>query len=210
MAIDTDKSYQMRVKARREFKKKILDAASELMRERGYVNVTLDHIAERLHISKVTIYNHWTSKQEIIFDLHRIAYKIVIESLQKIVEDDDTPVSKLRRAIENHVSQAVVAGVGPMLPQQDWLVISRHKKEIVKLRDIYEEMLCSIIKEGIKKREFRRVDVKLLVYTILGAVNYTFVWYSPEGSMSPEEIASAMSDFILSGIMSQAPVKKKK
>jgi TetR/AcrR family transcriptional regulator, cholesterol catabolism regulator len=210
MAIDTDKSYQMRVKARREFKKKILDAASELMRERGYVNVTLDHIAERLHISKVTIYNHWTSKQEIIFDLHRIAYKIVIESLQKIVEDDDTPVSKLRRAIENHVSQAVVAGVGPMLPQQDWLVISRHKREIVKLRDIYEEMLCSIIKEGIKKREFRRVDVKLLVYTILGAVNYTFVWYSPEGSMTPEEIASAMSDFILSGIMSPGAVKKKK
>jgi len=203
MAIDADKSYQMRVKARREFKKKILDAASELMRERGYVNVTLDHIAERLHISKVTIYNHWASKQEIIFDLHRIAYKIVIESLQKIVEDDDTPDSKLRRAIENHVSQAVVAGVGPMLPQQDWLVISRHKREIVKLRDIYEEMLCRIIKEGIKQHAFRRVDVKLLVYTILGAVNYTFVWYSPEGSMTPKEIAAAMSDYILSGIISK-------
>ena len=209
MAIDTDKSYEMRVKARREFKKKILKAASELMRERGYVNVTLDHIAERLHISKVSIYNHWASKQEIIFDLHRIAYKIVIESLRKIVEDDDDPVTKLKRAIENHVSQAVVAGVGPMLPQQDWMVISRHKREIVKLRDTYEEMLCHIIKEGIKKRAFRRVDVKLLVYTILGAVNYTFVWYSPEGSMAPREIAAAMSDYILSGIVSKGKTVKK-
>jgi AcrR family transcriptional regulator len=36
MAIDADKSYQLRLKARREFKKKILEAASDLIRERGY------------------------------------------------------------------------------------------------------------------------------------------------------------------------------
>src|SRR5512137_2675337 len=104
--MDADKSYKLKVKTRREFKKKILEAAAELIRERGYVNVTLDQIAERLHISKVSIYHHWTSKKEIMFDLHRIAYKIVIESLDQIVGSDDSPDSKFRRAIENHVSQA--------------------------------------------------------------------------------------------------------
>lgn len=207
--MDADKSYKLKLKNRREFKKRILEAASELIRERGYVNVTLDQIAERLHISKVSIYHHWTSKGELIFDLHRIAYKIVIESLEKIAGDSGSPDSKFRRAIENHVSQAVVAGIGPMLPQQDWLVISRHKKEIVKLRDTYEDMLCSIVEEGITKGIFNRVDVKLLVYTILGAANYTLVWYSPKGSMSPKEIAGHMSDFMLTGIMSTTSGKKK-
>lgn len=206
--MDADKSYKLKLKNRRDFKKKILAAAAELIRQRGYVNVTLDQIAERLHISKVSIYHHWTSKQELIFDLHRIAYKIVIESLEKIAGDSASPDSKFRRAIENHVSQAVVAGIGPMLPQQDWLVISRHKKEIVKLRDTYEDMLCSIVDEGIKKGVFKKVDVKLLVYTILGAANYTLVWYSPKGSMTPEEIAAHMSDFMLSGIMSEQQTKK--
>jgi AcrR family transcriptional regulator len=207
--VDTDKSFKLKVKTRREFKKKILEAAAELMRERGYVNVTLDQIAERLHISKVSIYHHWTSKQELIFDIHRIAYKIIIESLEKIVSDDDNADSKFRRAIENHVCQAVVAGVGPMLPQQDWLIISRHKKEIVKLRDTYEEMLCRIIFEGIEKGVFKKIDVKILVYTILGATNYTWVWYSPTGSMTPEEIAAHMSDFILGGIMFTGRTRKK-
>jgi len=208
--MDADKSYNLKVKTRREFKKKILDAAAELIRERGYVNVTLDQIAERLHISKVSIYHHWTSKKEIMFDLHRIAYKIVIESLEKIVSDDDSPDSKFRRAIENHVSQAVVAGIGPMLPQQDWLVISRHKKEIVKLRDTYEDMLCRIINEGIRKGVFKKIDVKLLVYSVVGAANYTWVWYSPEGTMTPKEIAAHMSDFILGGITFDRHIKKKK
>lgn len=208
--MDADKSYKLKVKTRREFKKKILEAAAELIRERGYVNVTLDQIAERLHISKVSIYHHWTSKKEIMFDLHRIAYKIVIESLEKIVGGEDSPDSKFKRAMENHVSQAVVAGIGPMLPQQDWLVISRHKKEIVKLRDTYEDMLCGIIDEGIRKGVFKKVDVKLLAYTVVGAANYTWVWYSPKGTMTPKEIAAHMSDFILSGIMAERPVTMKK
>ncbi|MCX6006138.1 MAG: TetR/AcrR family transcriptional regulator [Chloroflexi bacterium] len=207
--MDADKSYKLKIDARREVKKKILEAANELIGEKGYANVTLDQIAERLHISKVSIYHHWTSKKEIIFDLHRIAYKIVIESLEKIVKDDDSPDSKFRRAIENHISQAVVAGVGSMMPQQDWLIISRHKKEIVKLRDTYEDMLCQIIYEGIEQGVFKKIDVKLLVYTMVGAANYTLVWYSPEGTMTLKEIAAHMSDLMLSGIMSTGPTKKK-
>ena len=207
--MDADKSYQLKIKNRREFKKKILETAAELIREHGYVNVTLDQIAERLHISKVSIYHHWTSKKEIIFDLHRVAYKVVIESLEKIVSDDDSADSKFRRAVENHVSQVIVTGIGPMLPQQDWLVISRHKKEIVKLRDTYEDMLCRIINEGIKKGIFKKIDVKLLVYTVVGASNYTWVWYSPKGAMTPKQIAAQISDFILGGIMSTGPAKKK-
>jgi AcrR family transcriptional regulator len=208
--VDADKSYQLKIENRREFKKKILETAAELIRERGYVNVTLDQIAERLHISKVSIYHHWTSKKEIIFDLHRVAYKVVIESLEKIVDDDDSADSKFRRAVENHVSQVIVTGIGPMLPQQDWLVISRHKKEIVKLRDTYEDLLCRIINEGIKKGVFKQIDVKLLVYTFVGASNYTWVWYSPEGTMTPKQIAAHISDFILGGILAASPVKKKK
>jgi TetR/AcrR family transcriptional regulator, cholesterol catabolism regulator len=208
--VDADKSYKLKLKSRREFKTKILETAAELIRERGYVNVTLDQIAERLHISKVSIYHHWTSKKEIIFDLHRVAYKVVIESLEKIVSDDDSADSKFRRAIENHVSQVIITGIGPMLPQQDWLVISRHKKEIVKLRDTYEDLLCRIINEGIKQGVFKRIDVKLLVYTVVGASNYTWVWYSPDGAMSPKQIAAHISDFILGGIMSTGTVKKKK
>lgn len=207
--MDADKSYKLKIDARREVKKKILEAANELIGEQGYANVTLDQIAERLHISKVSIYHHWTSKKEIIFDLHRIAYKIAIDSLGKIVTDDDSPDSKFRRAIENHVAQAVVIGVAIMMPQQDWMVISRHKKEIVKLRDTYEDMLCQIIREGIEKGIFKKIDVKLLVYTMVGAANYALVWYSPKGTMTLKEISAHMSDLMLSGIMSTRPIKRK-
>jgi len=206
--MDADKSYKLRIEARREAKKNILEAAAELMRELGYANVTLDQIAERLHISKVSIYHHWTSKKEIMFDLHRLAYKIMIESLEQIEKGDDTPDSKLKRAIVNHVSQAVVAGVFPLLPKHDWLVVKSHEKEIVRLRDIYEHMLRQIVLDGIKKRVFKKVDEKLLVFTILGAASYTWIWYSPDGSMSPEEIAANMADFILGGILAKARRKK--
>ena len=208
--MDADKSYKMKLEARREVKKRILETAAELIREHGLANVTLDQIAERLHISKVSIYHHWTSKKEIIFDLHRIAYKIVIERLEKIVKDNDSPESKFRRAVENHVSQAVISGIGTMLPQQDWQIISKHKKEIIKLRDTYGDLLYQLITEGINKGTFKKIDIKVLIFTIVGAASYTWVWYSPEGSMSLSEIADQMSDSFLNGIISPKHQTSKK
>ena len=89
-----------------------------------------------------------------------------------------------------------------MLPQQDWQIISKHKKEIIKLRDTYGDLLYQLITEGINKGTFKKIDIKVLIFTIVGAASYTWVWYSPEGSMSLSEIADQMSDSFLNGIIS--------
>ena len=207
--MDAEKSYESRKKARREAKKKIIEAAADLIHESGYHTITLDQIAERLHISKVSIYHHWTSKQELMFDLMRIGYKAFIERLGAIVKDNDTPDSKLRRVIEEHVTQAVVSKISTMMNEQQWHLASRHRKELIKLRDTYDQMFCQIIIDGINQGLFRKIDAKLLYYTIMGAVNYAWIWYSPEGRMSVKDIASNMSGFILDGIRANATGKKR-
>lgn len=208
--MDTEKSYELKIKARRQAKKQILEAASDLIRESGYYNVTLDQIAERLHISKVSIYHHWASKQEIMADLMRMGYKMFIESLEKIVKDDDTPESKLRRAIENHIYQAVSSHVNPMLAKKEWLLVNRYTREVIKLRDTYDQLFCQIITEGVNQGIFKRINPRLLHFTIMGAANYTWIWYSPRGPMSTKEIAEYISDYFLEGILLNSPDKKLK
>jgi AcrR family transcriptional regulator len=47
----------------------ILDAARELLTERGYENVTMDAVAERAGAGKATLYRRWPSKTDLIVDV---------------------------------------------------------------------------------------------------------------------------------------------
>jgi AcrR family transcriptional regulator len=46
----------------------ILDAASELLAERGFVDLTIDEVAQRAGAGKTTIYRRWPSKGTLVFE----------------------------------------------------------------------------------------------------------------------------------------------
>jgi AcrR family transcriptional regulator len=46
----------------------ILEAADDLLVERGFAGVTMEGIAARAQVAKQTIYRWWTSKTDILFD----------------------------------------------------------------------------------------------------------------------------------------------
>lgn len=209
MILDADQSYWSRLSARNEAKRQILVAVSDLIRERGSYYFTLDEVAERLHISKVSIYHHWASKQEILFDLLRIGYKDFIHNLSQIANSDDPPDVKLRTAIEVHVEQATHSPINPMLKDREWRLVDKYRKKIIKLRDEYSNMFYEIIQDGIEQGLFRKVDFYLLYFTIMGAANYTWLWYSPKGRLTHKEIARRIADFILNGIYTGSCAKRK-
>jgi AcrR family transcriptional regulator len=46
----------------------VLEAADDLLAERGFAGVTIEGIATRAQVAKQTIYRWWTSKTDILFD----------------------------------------------------------------------------------------------------------------------------------------------
>jgi AcrR family transcriptional regulator len=46
----------------------ILDAANELLEERGFVDLTMDEVAQRAGVSKPTIYRRWPTKGTLVFE----------------------------------------------------------------------------------------------------------------------------------------------
>jgi AcrR family transcriptional regulator len=64
MARDT-----MRKKNKRRRAEQVLDAAQELFRERGYEATRIERIAELASVAPATVYNYFTSKQNILMEL---------------------------------------------------------------------------------------------------------------------------------------------
>jgi AcrR family transcriptional regulator len=52
----------------------IIKATNELLAERGFVDLTMDEVAERAGVSKATIYRRWPSKGTLVFEAFAADY----------------------------------------------------------------------------------------------------------------------------------------
>ncbi len=209
MPFNSDQIYDEQLKARRDAKKRILEKAAELFRERGYYGVTIEEIAKAVKLSKVSIYNHWQSKQELLYEIHVNGHTALLEGLVKIAESENPPDVKLREAIVWHIVLAC-ATMSPTTGalSQEFALPSHLLKAIIRIRDEYDDRLRKIIAEGIRQGIFVDSDPKLVSLIIIGTVNYIQHWYSPNGKLSKEEIADRYAEFLMRGIL--APRKGNK
>ncbi|MGE5605924.1 MAG: TetR/AcrR family transcriptional regulator [Bacteroidota bacterium] len=94
-------------KRRNDKKEIIIQTALELFNKYGFEKVTMTEIAEKAHVSKVSIYNFFESKD----NLRRIIIKDILdESLEEtkmLVEKECNFMNKMRKYLENRIIHGV-------------------------------------------------------------------------------------------------------
>lgn len=78
-----------------ELKKDILAAAKSLFNERGWESTSIRNIAEKIEYSPSTIYLYYKDKNEIIFDLHREGFKLLVSYFQ-VLNGVSDPFERLK------------------------------------------------------------------------------------------------------------------
>lgn len=70
----------------------------------------------------------------------------------------------------------------------------RHYKEYISSRDEVEQSFKDMIRQGMKEGVFRKNDVNLTTFTVLGMCNWVTQWYREDGKLKAEEIATFFAD----------------
>ena len=72
----------------------------------------------------------------------------------------------------------------------------------IELRGRYEDLYSNLVQEGAAAGDFRPIPPRLASKAILGALNWTTVWYRPEsdGAVS-EEIVDEFARFVVQGLV---------
>ncbi|MFT4111338.1 TetR/AcrR family transcriptional regulator [Silvibacterium sp.] len=78
MQDSTDRRTQKRFATRQ----KISDTATLLFMDRGFDEVTVDQIAEAAGVSRMTVFNHFSRKEDMIFDLDDVGRHDVLAALE--------------------------------------------------------------------------------------------------------------------------------
>jgi AcrR family transcriptional regulator len=180
----------------------ILDAASRLFSSRGYHATSVQDIADAVGILKGSLYHHFESKEAILYRIVKEPIARLYRTVGEIAEAPGSASAKLERAAAAHVQA--------FHDHYPHLFVYLRETEDVRRRfrasaglgpRAYERLWGNIVQGGMKAGELRTdLDPTVVVYGLLGMLNWLYKWYDPNGRLGPSEIAAQFSALALSGL----------
>ena len=187
-------------------REQILRTAADLFRERGYRATTVDHIAARLGMSKASLYTYFRAKEAMLAAISRETIEAFTRELALVLASPLPPEDKLRRVVRQHV-RFVIANRSflTVFFSEEASLPPRFARSLSAQKARYDRGVESIVVEGIRAGVFREAPPRLVVFGILGMLNWLYKWYNPAGRWGAEEIASAFLALLEGGLMRRAP-----
>jgi len=204
----------MNAKSTREAKKEVLrsfmvksisQVAKEVFAERGYQGATLEDVAQRLGMSKATIYIYYKNKDDLF--LH-VVEDLVASTLEAITQDAQAPKEPIEK-----LSGMVYTMISFYERERDFFRIYLHEKHGLEvapkdphkrtLRDMYIQAvdhLASVLQEGMDAGRIRPMGSRRLAFYLHEMMNTVLVQrIQGKAKTSIDEDVSQLLDLFLYG-----------
>src|SRR4051794_16784537 len=183
----------------------LIDKAAELFATRGYARTTMNDIAEELQLKRSSLYHYFRNKEEILGALieeQTIAPTQMLKGL--IARRSGTSLEKIREALAHSILRKLSESARfRVLDQIEFEMPEKQATRHRQMKRAVLELWSQLISAGIANGELREVDSRMAAFALLGITNWTAWWYSPGGKLTPEQIATAMTDIGLFGLAVQ-------
>jgi len=189
----------------------VADAVAELFAEGGLEAVSILDTAEKLSVSRATLYRTVPTKEHLIGILFERSTGELTRNARASVKESDDPAEKLLGLVRLQVDAAirmrrympVFFGGGDLPPDvfERWHKWSRE----------YEKIWVSVVKENMEAGALADADPVITARLLLGSCIWVSRWYRPKDKYSPEEITEVAVNLVRSLQAPQAkPVKAAK
>lgn len=189
----------------REIKREaVLRTAARLFNEKGFHATSLDEVAERLYVTKPTLYYYVKNKDEILFECVRIGLEKMQVAIAKAGESGGRAIDKLIAAMRQYAEIVTMdfgmclirVGEDPLPPE--------NRRKLRALKAQIDREFRSLIEQGVAEGSLEPCDPKMAAFTLAGALSWIGRWYRPEGTMRPEEIADQAIAILMNGLATRS------
>jgi AcrR family transcriptional regulator len=183
----------------------IRKAGLRLIFEHGYEAMSLRQLAAEVGIQAGSLYNHISTKQELLFALVQDHMNTLLRQLEAALEGKEQPVDQLRAFVAFHVAYHMTKKREVFIANSELRSLDpKNYDAIVALRGAYEQRLAQILAEGVSEGVFEVPDIQVATFAILSLLTGLCSWYRPGGRLTREAIVAAHEKLVLSGVTSQA------
>lgn len=181
----------------------IVSAAVRLFMRKGYNNTSVDEIAEAAGLTKGGLYYYIEKKEDLLTAIHDEFMDALFAKLNGVIKDDAEPRDNLFNWIraQTEIVKDYKPHIKVFITEIDHYPRDTFE-QMVEKRDLAQAMFNSILVAGIEAKQIREdIDPKIISFLVFGMINWMFVWYRQEGTLSIGEITENMNKLVLTGIM---------
>jgi len=166
----------------------LLTVAAEVFARRGYESATLKEIADAAGLLPGSMYHYFRSKEDLFLQVVHEGFRQLNSAIDAALRDITDPWRRLETVCSVHLSQPLVGNAIDAFTALSIIVRDRRTldRRLIRERDSYEKRFRAIV-EALPLPA--RIDRSMLRLAMLGALNWTNLWYKPGGRRTREDIA---------------------
>jgi AcrR family transcriptional regulator len=185
----------------------IIEAAQRYFHVSGVRAASMNELASALGLPRSTLYYHFDERSELVYELASRALAEVTAKAVEISRYPLPPSQRIRIFVRTILRFEIESGSIPLsILVRDPTVLGPEKWDEIKSgRDVYENVVRDLFREGVESGEFIEIDVKIVTFALLAMLEHIDVWFDPSGPRSCDEIADIYCSLVLRGISREAP-----
>jgi TetR/AcrR family transcriptional regulator len=164
----------------------VLAAAGQVFAQRGYEGATMLDVAHAAGFSKAGVYHYYASKEDLLHGLLEQSLREVVLDLEAADPGAGVePPERLAALVDAYVRSfsSRLRVVTPLLLRLE-LLRPEWQAEVKALeRQIVDRFADAASALG------HPVSPRAAAYLVLGAANWTYYWYDPDGDLSVDDLA---------------------
>lgn len=188
-------------------KRKLTKKSIELFEQKGFTQTSIQDIVDELDVTKGTFYYYFSSKEQLLMDIHLEYIVTLVERQQQIIESTQlTNKEKITQLIGLLINDIKENGDRGRVFFREIRHLSNDNIATIKeKRNQIRLNIEHVIGDGIASGEFKtNAKANIIAFAVLSLTNYSYQWFDPNGDVSTSELIEIYSDIIFDGILSES------
>ena len=181
-------------------KEEIVKTSAKLFKEKGYSAVTMRDIAKVMGIKAASLYNHISSKQDILISIIIALAEEFTGGMGSIRASKSGSLEKIKQIVTLHVDITSRNTYGMASLNNDWMHLEEQLEYYLMLRQNYEDDFRGIIQTGIKNGEISNANADVMLFSVLSTLRSLYLWIPKKEDLDPERLAKDLSTILINGI----------
>ncbi|MCU0343431.1 MAG: uroporphyrinogen-III synthase [Ignavibacterium sp.] len=194
-----------KIKRKAKKRERMLEVAAELFSKKNYHEVMMDDVARLTDVAKGTVYNYFSSKEELYFTIMSSKLENLNTSLKNKITTEISIIDSLHTYVI-HLYMFMMKYQNFFLMYQKEYMNAQNEfcEELRAMSDELKSILSDIIYKGKRENQFRELDESFAVKLVLGSI-FGAVQRGIENKYTGERLLEErekLFDFVLHGLYS--------
>jgi TetR/AcrR family transcriptional regulator, regulator of autoinduction and epiphytic fitness len=180
--------------------REILMATAQVLNKDGYHAMSMDEVAEKMDLTKATLYHYFSSKDELIAACLTLVAGEVNQRLERLADEtaDLTATERFRALLAEQLTILLIDyPEGGRLFVQPRDFAPEHRKLLRTFRTRHDAVFRKVIMAGVESGEFSATDPNVALRCIYGALDYTPVWVRSGSHAASRRMINTLCDVIM-------------